>query len=417
MSFEPSPEELEKGKLKIEWAKTHMPVLREIAKELKETQALKGLRIAMALHLEAKTAALAVALNEAGADIRITSCNPLSTDDCVAYALKEHYGVENFAKRGQCNDEYYCALNNVLDIKPQLIVDDGCDLINIVHTERRDLLDEIIGANEETTTGIVRLQAMEKDGALEFPVMNVNDASMKHLFDNRYGTGQSTFDGIFTATNLTIAGRVFVVGGYGWCGRGIAMRAKGMGANVIVTEIDPVKAIEARLDGFRVMTMEEAVPEADIILTVTGVKDIVRDIHLPTIKDGCILGNAGHFDNEINKEHLAAASNGKRIVRGDVEEYTLKDGRRVYLLAEGRLVNLASGQGHPAEIMDMSFSIQAACAQHVVQNYKEMQNKVYIVPEDIDNKVAWIKLKTLGVEIDKLTEEQEKYMNSWQVGT
>jgi adenosylhomocysteinase len=408
---------IEEGIKKIEWARAHMHVLREISAELKEGQALKGLRISMALHLEAKTAVLAIALKEAGADIRITSCNPLSTDDDVALAALEHYGVQNYAKRGQNDEEYYIALKNVLDLKPNIIVDDGCDLINLVHTERKELLPDIIGANEETTTGVVRLQAMEKEGVLQFPVMNVNDALMKHLFDNRYGTGQSTFDGVFTATNRTIAGSIFVVGGYGWCGRGIAMRAKGMGANVIVTEIDPVKAIEARLDGFRVMTMENAAPEADFIVTVTGVMDIIRDIHIARLKDQVVLANAGHFDNEINKGHLEEASAEIRTLREGVSEYLMPDGRRIYLLAEGRLVNLASGQGHPAEIMDMSFAIQATCTEYLAKYHKDLEKKVYMVPDEIDKKVAWIKLKTMGVTIDKLTPEQDKYRNSWSVGT
>jgi len=408
---------LEEGIKKIEWARAHMHVLQEISEELKKGGALKGIRIGMALHLEAKTAVLAIALKEAGAEIRLTSCNPLTTDDDVALAAMEHYGVLNFAKKGQCTEEYYTALKNVLDLKPQIMIDDGCDLINIVHTERKELLSDIIGANEETTTGIVRLKAMEKEGVLEFPVMNINDALMKHLFDNRYGTGQSTFDGVFSATNLTIAGSTFVVGGYGWCGRGIAMRAKGMGANVIVTEIDPVKAIEARLDGFRVMTMEKAAPEANFIVTVTGVKDIVRDIHIAGLKDQVVLANAGHFDNEINKEHLRAEAMDVKPLREGVEEYTMRDGRRIYVLAEGRLVNLASGQGHPVEIMDMSFSIQAACAEYLGKHHQGLENRVYKVPDEIDEKVAWIKLSTMGLDIDELTPEQEKYRNSWSVGT
>ncbi len=410
-------EMLEEGIKKIEWARAHMHVLNEISSDIKSGGALNGLRIGISLHLEAKTAVLAIALKEAGAEVRITSCNPLSTDDSVALALREHYGVLTYAKRGQTDEEYYKSLQNVVDLKPQIIIDDGCDLVNLVHTQRTELLPDIIGACEETTTGIVRLQAMQKEGVLKFPVMNVNDALMKHLFDNRYGTGQSTFDGVFTATNRTIAGSIFVVGGYGWCGRGIAMRAAGLGANVIVTEIDPVKAIEARLDGFRVMEMKDAVVEADFIVTVTGVKDIIRDVHIPELKDQVVLANAGHFDNEINKEHLNSAASGISTLREGVEEYKMPDGRRIYVLAQGRLVNLASGQGHPAEIMDMSFSIQAAAADYLARNHDNLENRVHAVPQEIDSKVAWLKLKTLGVAIDELTPDQEEYRNSWRSGT
>ncbi|MDG6221052.1 MAG: adenosylhomocysteinase [Candidatus Thermoplasmatota archaeon] len=407
---------LERGVKRLEWARTHMPVLARVREELKDGKALQGMKISMALHVEAKTGVLALSLKEAGAKVRLASCNPLSTDDSVAMALNEKYGLETFAKKGETNEEYYQNLNSILDLHPDILIDDGTDAIGMVHTSRQDVMEGILGANEETTTGIVRLQAMAREGVLKFPVMDVNNADMKHLFDNRYGTGQSTFDGIMNATNLQISGKKFVVAGYGWCGRGIAMRARGMGARVAVTEIDPVKAVEARMDGFDVLPMSEAVGGADFIVTATGCKDIVDSRHFSALKDGCVMCNAGHFNNEIDEVGLAKAAS-KENVRDFVERYTFPDGKKVYLLAEGRLVNLSAGQGHPVEIMDMSFAIQALCAQYVAQNHSSLKPGVYKVPDDIDKKVAWLELETHGVNIDQLTAEQEKYLNSWQEGT
>jgi len=394
-----------------------MDVLGQIGKNIKDNGSLAGKRIGMALHVEAKTGILALTLQDAGAKVRLASCNPLSTDDSVALALNEEYGLETHAKKGESREEYYSNLEAVIQLKPEITVDDGGDLVFLLHTKHRDLLPNVIGGNEETTTGIIRLKAMEADGKLEYPVFAVNNAKMKHLFDNRYGTGQSTFDGILTATNLTIAGRIFVVAGYGWCGRGIAARALGMGANVIVTEIDPVKAVEARMDGFRVMPMAEAVREADFIVSVTGCKDIVRKEHLEYIKDGCVLANSGHFDNEICKTGLDELAVSKTRVREYVEEYRLKNGKRVYLLGEGRLVNLAVGQGHPVEIMDMSFAIQAGCAERLVTHRKELKPKVYDVPPEMDELVARLKLKAMGVTIDSLSEAQKAYLCDWKEGT
>ena len=407
---------VDRGLLRLEWARAHMPVLATVRKDLIASKALKGVRIGMALHTEAKTGVLALTLKEAGAKVRLASCNPLSTDDSVAAALNEKFGLETYAKKWETTDQYYENLNHVLDLEPDLVVDDGADLINLLHTKRSELLKGIRGANEETTTGVVRLRAMEKHGRLQFPVVDVNDAKMKHLFDNRYGTGQSTMDGIMTATNLLVAGKTFVVAGYGWCGRGIASRAHGLGANVIVTEVDPVKAIEATMDGFRVMPMADAVKEADFIVTATGMKDVVREEHFRSIKDGCVLANAGHFDNEVSKADLDRLGT-KRRVRELVEEYALKGGKKVYLLADGRLVNLAAGQGHPAEIMDMSFSIQALCAEYLARQAGGLGKRVVPVPEEIDDRVARLKLETMGVAIDALTEDQRTYRETWSEGT
>jgi len=406
-----------RGVDRIEWARAHMAVLSAARVELVRKRTLKGLRIGMALHTEAKTAVLALTLKEAGARVRLASCNPLSTDDSVSQALNKKYDLETYARKHESTKEYYENLNKVLDLKPQLVVDDGGDLIFLLHTDRKELLDEVVGANEETTTGINRLKAMAAEGKLKFPVIDVNDAKMKHFFDNRYGTGQSTFDGIMTATNLLIAGRKFVVAGYGWCGRGIAMRARGMGARVVVTEVDPVKAIEAHLDGFEVAPMALAVKDADFIVSATGCKDVVSRKHIPSLKDGVVLANAGHFDNEISKRDLQKLSKSKRQVRDSVEEYTLKDGKRAYLLAEGRLVNLAAGQGHPVEIMDMSFSIQALCVAHLAEHHDQLKPGVHPVPPEIDEKVARVRLATWGLEVDQLTAEQKHYMSSWSEGT
>ena len=412
-----SQELLRKGINRLEWARTHMDVLNQIGQQIKDNGTMDGLKIGMALHVEAKTGILALTLQEAGAKVRLASCNPLSTDDSVALALNEEYGLETYAKKGEDRDEYYSNLESVLALDPELTIDDGGDLIYLLHTSHRDKLARVIGGNEETTTGIIRLKAMEAEGKLEYPVFAVNNAQMKYLFDNRYGTGQSTFDGVLTATNLTIAGNIFVVAGYGWCGRGIAMRAQGLGANVIVTEIDPVKAVEARMDGFRVMPMSEAVKEADFIVSVTGCKDVVSKKHFNDIKDGCVLANSGHFDNEISKADLDEITVSKTVVREFVEEYKLNNGKHVYLLGEGRLVNLAVGQGHPVEIMDMSFAIQAGCVERVITLKDELLPKVYDVPPELDEKVARLKMKALGVEIDTLTEVQIAYLSDWKEGT
>jgi len=371
----------------------------------------------MALHTEAKTGILAITLANGGAEIRLASCNPLSTDDSVSLALREEYGLEVYAKKWETQQEYYSNLNKVLDLKPDLIIDDGADLIAMVHTARRDAIGGVKGANEETTTGVARLRAMAADGKLEFPVISVNDAKMKFLFDNRYGTGQSVFDGWMNATNLIIAGKRLVVAGYGWCGKGIAMRAKGFGASVTVCEVDPIKAIEARMDGFEVMRMADAVKTAEIIITATGCKDILRTEHFKAMKDGCVMGNAGHFDNEINKNDLEKMSSSVNKARDFIDEYKTKDGKKLYIIAEGRLMNLAAGQGHPVEIMDTSFAAQALGMEYLFNNSSGMENKVYDIPASIDTEIAGIKLRSMGITIDTLTDEQKKYMNGWEEGT
>ena len=408
---------VKKGSMRLHWAYEHMPVIQEIDKKFRKEQPLAGLKIGMALHTEAKTGMLAVTLANAGAEIRLASCNPLSTDDSVAAALREEFGLKVYAKKFESDEEYYANLNAVLDMKPDFVIDDGADLITMAHTSRREVLSNIKGGNEETTAGIVRLKAMAADKKLEFPVMDVNDSKMKYLFDNRYGTGQSVFDGWMNATNLIVAGKRVVVAGYGWCGKGVAMRSKGLGALVTVTEVDPVKAIEARMDGFDVMPMSEAVKTADIVLTVTGCKDIVTKKDFMNMKDGCVLGNAGHFDNEISKKDLDELAVSKEQVRDFIDCYTMKDGRKFYLIGEGRLMNLAAGQGHPAEIMDTSFSTQAMAIVYMVENHDKLKNNVIPVPDEIDDELARIKLRTLGISIDKLTEEQYNYIHSWQEGT
>jgi len=408
---------VKKGSMRLHWAYEHMPVIQEIDKKFRKEQPLAGLKIGMALHTEAKTGMLAVTLANAGAEIRLASCNPLSTDDSVAAALREEFGLKVYAKKFESDEEYYANLNAVLDMKPDFVIDDGADLITMAHTSRREVLSNIKGGNEETTTGIVRLKAMAADKKLEFPVMDVNDSKMKYLFDNRYGTGQSVFDGWMNATNLIVAGKRVVVAGYGWCGKGVAMRSKGLGALVTVTEVDLVKAIEARMDGFDVMPMSEAVKTADIVLTVTGCKDIVTKKDFMNMKDGCVLGNAGHFDNEISKKDLNELAVSKEQVRDFIDCYTMKDGRKFYLIGEGRLMNLAAGQGHPAEIMDTSFSTQAMAIVYMVENHDKLKNNVIPVPDEIDDELARIKLRTLGISIDKLTEEQYNYIHSWQEGT
>ncbi|HUL39374.1 MAG TPA: adenosylhomocysteinase [Methanomassiliicoccales archaeon] len=408
---------LVKGVRRLEWAETHMQVLAEIGRRLVDEKVLKGVKIGMALHVEAKTGMLAVTLARAGAKVRLASCNPLSTDDSVALALNKKYGIKTYAKKWESTEEYYSNLDAVLDMSPDYVIDDGADLITILHTERTDLLKGVKGANEETTTGVIRLRSMAKEGKLKFPVISVNDAHMKYLFDNRYGTGQSTFDGFMNATNLLVAGKRLVVAGYGWCGKGIAMRAKGLGASVIVTEVDPIRAIEAKMDGFEVMPMIQAAKLADIIISATGCKDIIRLEHLKVLKDGCVMGNSGHFDNEISKKALEDYAGNPKRVREFVDEYTLPDGRRAFLMSEGRLMNLAAGQGHPVEIMDMSFSIQALAMEHLVKHHEELRPEVYVLPKELDDLVATVKLRTLGVKIDVLTKDQRHYLSTWQEGT
>jgi len=405
------------GALKIEWARAHMPVTAALRARFARSKPLKGVGVGMALHLEAKTAVLVLALRDAGARVRVAGCNPLSTDDDVARALVERHGVGAYGHRGEDTREYYAALDAVLDGKPKVVVDDGADLISILHTKRTDDLGRVVGANEETTTGIVRLRAMEKAGALKIPVIDVNNARMKHMFDNRYGTGQSVFDGIFAATNLLIAGKSVVVAGYGWCGRGIAMRADGLGARVTVVEVDPVKAVEAVMDGYEVKPMKDAVKEADFLITATGVKDVLRGEHLRGIKDGCVLANAGHFNVEVAPEMLRARAVRVSKARAAVDRYTLRDGRAVYLISDGRLVNLAAGQGHPVEIMDMSFAVQYLCAVRLWRERGALPPGVHPVPDAADEEVARAKLGALGVEVDRLTPDQERYIRSWQEGT
>ncbi len=405
-----------KGRRRLEWAEAHMKVLAQVRTRQMEEGTLKGTKVGMALHVEAKTGMLAISLARAGAEVRLASCNPLSTDDSVAAALKEQ-GIKVYAKKWESTDEYYENLNQVLDMGPDYVIDDGADLITMLHTSRKDQLEPVRGANEETTTGVIRLRSMAREGGLRFPVMAVNDAQMKFLFDNRYGTGQSTFDGFMNATNLLVAGKTLVVAGYGWCGRGIAMRAKGLGANVVVTEVDPIRAIEARMEGYQVMPMAQAAPQADIIISATGCKDVVRREHLQVLKDGCVLGNSGHFDNEVSRKALEELAGSPKRVREFVEEYRFQDGRRAYLIAEGRLMNLSAGQGHPVEIMDMSFSIQALALEHLVRNSGSMRPVVYTIPKEMDDEVARLALGSMGVKIDTLNQDQLEYLQSWKEGT
>ncbi|GIP51733.1 MULTISPECIES: adenosylhomocysteinase [Paenibacillus] len=401
------------GHLKIDWVEAHMPVLGRIRKQFEAEQPFKGLKVAISLHLEAKTAYLAKVVQAGGAEVTITGSNPLSTQDDVCAALVED-GVTVFAKYNPEPAEYKELLVRALETKPDLIIDDGGDLVTILHSERPDLLENIRGGAEETTTGILRLKAMDKEGKLQFPMVAVNDAYCKYLFDNRYGTGQSVWDGINRTTNLVVAGKTVVVVGYGWCGKGVAMRAKGLGANVIVTEVDAIKAVEAYMDGFRVMPMLEAAKIGDFFVTVTGNRDVIRGEHYDVMKDGAILSNAGHFDVEVNKPELAERSSSVRTVRRNIEEYQLKDGRKMYILAEGRLVNLAAGDGHPAEIMDMTFALQALSLKYVNEQYEKIGKSVVNVPYELDEQVARYKLESLGLGIDTLTEEQRTYLDSWQ---
>lgn len=405
------------GRLKIEWAEREMPVLRLIRERFAKERPLQGVRISACLHVTTETANLMRTLQAGGADVVLTASNPLSTQDDVASALVSHFEIPTFAIKGEDNVTYYKHLRAALDHNPQMTMDDGADLVSTLHKERRDLLPGVIGGTEETTTGVIRLRAMAADGALNFPIVAVNDASTKHFFDNRYGTGQSTLDGIIRATNILLAGKTFVVAGYGWCGRGLASRARGMGANVIVTEVDPLPALEAVMDGYRVMPMAEAARIGDIFCTVTGDLNVLDHDHFELMKDGAIISNSGHFNVEINIPALEALSTGKRLVRPFVEEYTMKNGHRIFLLGEGRLINLASAEGHPASVMDMSFANQALSAEYMFKNAASLQKKVYSVPEEIDREIARLKLEAMRVNIDTLTAEQVAYLNSWEEGT
>ncbi|HEY8495802.1 MAG TPA: adenosylhomocysteinase [Limnochordales bacterium] len=405
------------GKQRIEWADDNMPVLKGIRAEWEKTRPLAGVRIAACLHVTTETANLMRTLKAGGAEVALCASNPLSTQDDVAAALNEVYGIPTFAVRGEDEETYYGHIRSVLATGPQITMDDGADLVTTLHGERQDLLPQIIGGTEETTTGVIRLKAMERDGHLRFPVVAVNEARTKHMFDNRYGTGQSTVDGILRATNALLAGSTFVVVGYGWCGRGVAARARGMGADVIVVEVDPLRALEAVMDGYRVMPMEKAAPQGHFFVTVTGNRDAIREEHFRVMRDGAIVANAGHFDVEINIPALAAMARERRQVRPNVEEFVLADGRRIRLLAEGRLVNLGAAEGHPAQVMDMSFANQALSVAWLVQQAGKLERKVYAVPEDIDREVARRKLASMGIELEELTPAQQEYLNSWQFGT
>ncbi|HXY10500.1 MAG TPA: adenosylhomocysteinase [Terriglobales bacterium] len=405
------------GKKRIDWANQSMKVLQIIRKEFIKNQPLKGIRVSACLHVTAETANLAITLRDGGADVVVCASNPLSTQDDVAASLVRDQGISVFAIKGEDNDTYYNHILAAIDHKPQVTMDDGADLVTTLHTKRKDALDGVIGGTEETTTGVIRLRAMAKEGILHFPIIAVNDANTKHLFDNRYGTGQSTIDGIVRATNYLLAGSKFVVAGYGWCGRGLANRARGAGAEVIVTEVDPTKALEAVMDGFRVMSMIEAAKIGDIFCTVTGNKNVLTREHFELIKDGAIIANSGHFNVEIDIPTLEKMASSKRTTRHFVEEYALKDGRKINLLGEGRLINLASAEGHPAAVMDMSFADQALSVEYMVKNAKTLEPKVYRVPDDLDRRVARLKLESMAIKIDRLTPEQEEYLGGWSEGT
>jgi adenosylhomocysteinase len=406
-----------KGKDRIEWAERSMPVLRLIKQRFQKEKPLKGIRMAACLHVTTETANLLITLKAGGADVYACASNPLSTQDDVAAALVKVYGIPTFSIKGEDRKTYYKHLYSALDAHPNITMDDGADLVSELHSTRVAQASEIIGSTEETTTGVIRLRAMEKDGVLKFPVVAVNDAKTKHFFDNRYGTGQSTMDGIIRATNLLIAGAVVVIPGYGWCGRGVASRARGLGARVIVTEVDPMKALEAVMDGYEVMPIAKAAPLGDIFVTLTGDIHVIRKEHFAKMKDGAVVANSGHFNVELDLEGLKKLSKKLRNIRDFVQEYTLRNGRKVFVLGEGRLINLAAAEGHPASVMDMSFANQALAAEYVTKNHKSLRKKVYSVPEDIDNEIARLKLKAIGVSIDTLTAEQKHYLSSWEMGT
>jgi adenosylhomocysteinase len=407
----------EQGRNRIEWAEREMPVLRAIRARFETEKPLKGIRMSGCLHITTETANLARTLVAGGADLVLCASNPLSTQDDAAAALVSFFEVPTYAIKGEDNETYYAHIRAALDHRPNMTMDDGADLVSTLHKERTDQIPEVIAGTEETTTGVIRLKAMAKDGALRFPVLAVNDAMTKHLFDNRYGTGQSTLDGIVRATNLLIAGKVLVVAGYGWCSRGIAMRAKGLGANVIVTEVDPLRALEAVMDGFRVMPMQEAAPAGDIFITSTGDINVIDQSHFDAMKDGAVVANSGHFNVEINIPALEEMAVEKRQPRTFVDQYWMPDGRRIHLLGEGRLVNLAAAEGHPASVMDMSFANQALGAAYMLRNADDLESKVYVIPKEVDQEIARLKLEAMGVQIDTLTPEQEKYLSSWEEGT
>ncbi len=407
----------DRGKRRIEWANQHMPVLQLIRKQFIKDQPLKGIRMSACLHVTSETANLAITLRDGGADVVLCASNPLSTQDDVAASLVKDYGIPTFAIKGEDNATYYAHISAALDHQPQITLDDGADLVTQLLTKRTELVKHVIGGTEETTTGVIRLRAMAKDGTLQYPIIAVNDALTKHLFDNRYGTGQSTLDGIIRSTNLLVAGLRVVVAGYGWCGRGVAMRAKGLGADVIVTEINPTRGIEAVMDGFRVMPMAEAAKIGDIFVTVTGNKSVLAAEHFEQMKDGAVMCNSGHFNVEIDIPALEKLSSAKKQARPMVDEYVMKDGRKIYLLGDGRLINLAAAEGHPAAVMDMSFANQALSVDHLIKHASELKKQVYPVPEALDRQIAKLKLESMGFQLDKLTAEQEHYLASWDEGT
>ena len=405
------------GVARIEWAAREMPVIAQIRERFASEKPLKGIRVAACLHVTSETANLMLALRDGGADVRLTASNPLSTQDDVAAALAIEYGIPTYAIKGESNETYYQHIQEAISNRPQMTMDDGADVVAVLHKERRDLLGDIVGGTEETTTGVIRLKALAKSGQLEYPIVAVNEANTKHFFDNRYGTGQSTLDGVIRATNLLLAGKNLVVAGYGWCGKGVAMRARGMGAQVIVTEIEPLRALEAVMDGFRVMPIAEAAPIGDVFITVTGDVNVIDVPSFETMKSGAIMANSGHFDAEINLKALGGMAESRETLKPYVEEYTLADGRKLVVLAEGRLVNLGAAEGHPASVMDMSFANQALSAEYMVNNHQNLEKRVYDVPKEIDDEIARLKLAAMGVNIDVLTPEQEHYLNSWELGT
>ncbi len=401
----------------VDWAAREMPVLSLIRERFIKEQPLKGLRVAACLHVTSETANLMLTLKAGGADLALCASNPLSTNDAVAAALAVNHGIKTYAIRGEDNETYYSHIEAALDHRPQVTMDDGADLVSVLHKSRREQLAEVVGGTEETSTGVIRLRAMAQHGVLAYPIVAVNEADTKHMFDNRYGTGQSTIDGIIRSTNVLLAGKTFVIAGYGWVGRGLASRAKGHGADVVVTEIDPVKALEAAMDGFRVLTMDEAARDGDIFVTVTGDVNVLDRKHFELMKDGAILANSGHFNSEINLKALDELAKSVRQVRPSVQEYRLADSRRLFLLGEGRLINLAGAEGHPAAVMDMSFANQALCSEYIARNAANLEKKVYDVPAEIDGEVARLKLQAMGIAIDSLTEEQRRYLSSWEEGT
>ena len=405
------------GKRRIEWANQFMPTLAGIRKRFAKEKPLKGVRISACLHVTTETANLALTLQQGGADVALCASNPLSTQDDVAACLVRDYQMSVFAIKGEDHDTYYSHLESALEHRPHISMDDGADLVTLAHTKRKEYAKGIFGGTEETTTGVIRLRSMAEEGVLKYPIIAVNDADTKHMFDNRYGTGQSTIDGILRATNVLIAGLKVVVAGYGWCGRGIALRARGLGGHVVITEVDPTRALEAVMDGYEVMTMSEAAEIGDLFITVTGDKSVLAKEHFQKMKDGALLANSGHFNVEIDIPALAKMAKSRRTMREYVEEYRMADGRRLYLLADGRLVNLSAAEGHPASVMDMSFANQALCCEYMVKNAKKLENQVYPVPREIDRMVARLKLDSMGVRIDQLTKEQSKYLSSWSEGT